>query len=150
MLDLRIAENDSHIQGMAPVNERARSLMKLSGVGATTASVIVATIGNRLEFKCGRQFSAWVGLTPSQHSAGGKAKLGGITKAGDRYLRHLLIQGARSMLITAKGKTDAVSRWAVKLQERQGYWREVVALAAKHARMCWALLDKGNVFRIPA
>ena len=149
-LDVRIAEYDNHIHGMAAVNERARTLMKLSGVGATTASAIVATIGNGLEFKCGRQFSAWVGLTPSQHSSGGKAKLGGITKAGDSYLRHLLIQGARSMLIRAKGKTDAVSRWAVKLQERRGYWRAVVALAAKNARMCWALLDKGDAFRIPA
>ena len=149
-LDARVAEYDRHIQGMAAQNERAQSLMKLSGVGATTASAIVATIGNGVDFKCGRQFSAWVGLTPSQHSSGGKAKLGCITKAGDSYLRHLLIQGARSMLLRAKGKTDAVSRWAIKLLERRGYWRAVVALAAKNARMCWAMLDKGDAFRVPA
>lgn len=151
-LDERIAEYDHHIERMAKENENARQLMKISGVGATTASAIVATIGNGngLEFKCGRQFSAWVGLTPSQHSSGGKAKLGGITKAGDSYLRHLLLQGARSMLIRAKCKDDTVSRWAVKLQERRGYWRTVVALAAKNARMCWAMLQRGEAFQMPS
>lgn len=151
-LDERIAEYDHHIARMAKEDDRARQLMNLSGVGPITASAIMATIGNGngLDFKCGRQFSAWVGLTPSQHSSGGKAKLGRITKAGDSYLRRMLVQGARSMLIRAKNKEDAVSRWAVQLQERRGYWRAVVALAAKNARMCWAMLQQGEAFKMPA
>ena len=151
-LDERIAEYDHHIARMAKEDGRARQLMNLSGVGPITASAIIATIGNGngLDFKCGRQFSAWVGLTPSQHSSGGKAKLGHITKAGDSYLRRMLVQGARSMLLRAKNKEDAVSRWAVQLQERRGYWRAVVALAAKNARMCWAMLQRGEAFKMPA
>ena len=151
-LDERIAEYDHHISRMAKENDRARQLMNLSGVGPITASAIIATIGNGngLDFKCGRQFSAWVGLTPSQHSSGGKAKLGHITKAGDSYLRRMLVQGARSMLLRAKNKEDVVSRWAVQLQERRGYWRAVVALAAKNARMCWAMLQRGDAFKMPA
>ena len=151
-LDERIAEYDHHIARMAKEDDRARQLMNLSGVGPITASAIMATIGNGngLDFKCGRQFSAWVGLTPSQHSSGGKAKLGRITKAGDSYLRRMLVQGARSMLIRAKNKEDAVSRWAVQLQERRGYWRAVVALGAKNARMCWAMLQRGEAFKMPA
>ncbi|OQW86134.1 MAG: IS110 family transposase [Rhodoferax ferrireducens] len=150
-LDERIAEYDHHIARMAKEDDRARQLMKLGGVGPTTASAIVATIGNGkgLDFKCGRQFSAWVGLTPSQHSSGGKAKLGRITKAGDSYLRSLLIQGARSMLLRAKGKDDSLSRWVVQLQERRGYWRAAVALAAKNARMCWVMLQRGEAFQMP-
>ena len=151
-LDERIAEYDHHIARMAKEDGRARQLMNLSGVGPITASAIIATIGNGngLDFKCGRQFSAWVGLTPSQHSSGGKAKLGRITKAGDSYLRRMLVQGARSMLLRAKNKEDAVSRWAVQLQERRGYWRAVVALAAKNARMCWAMLQRVEAFKMPA
>lgn len=76
--------------------------------------------------------------------------MGHITKAGDSYLRRMLVQGARSMLIRAKNKDDAVSRWAVQLQERRGYWRAVVALAAKNARMCWAMLQRGEAFKMPA
>lgn len=151
-LDDRIAEYDHYIARMAKEDGKARQLMKLSGVGPTTASAIVATIGNGngLDFKCGRQFSAWVGLTPSQHSSGGKAKLGRITKAGDSYLRSLFIQGARSIMLRAKGKDDSVSRWVVQLLERRGYWRTAVALAAKNARMCWAMLQRGEAFQMPS
>jgi len=151
-LDDRIAEYDQHITQMAREDDRARQLMKLSGIGSTTASAIVATIGNgkAFDFKCGRQFSAWLGLTPSQHSSGGKAKLGKITKAGDHYLRNLLLLGARSMMVRAKAKSDSVSRWIVQLQERRGYWRTAVALAAKNARMCWAMLQCGDAFHMPS
>jgi transposase len=76
--------------------------------------------------------------------------LGRITKAGDRYLRMLLILGARASLMAAKAKTDSISRWAIALAERRGYWRAVIAIAAKNARMCWAALAKGEDFRLPA
>ena len=135
---------------IAREDERARQLMRLSGVGPTTATAILAMIGNGHEFKCGRQFAAWLGLTPGQYSSGGKMRLGRITKAGDAYLRTMLILGARAVLAAAKNKTDAISRWALALEQRRGYWKAVVAIAAKNARMAWAMLARGESFQLPA
>jgi len=149
-LDERVAQFDRHIEQIARDNAAARQLMQLPGVGATTATALVAMIGRGQEFRCGRQLAAWIGLVPGQYSSGGKQRLGRITKAGDPYLRMLLILGARSVLQTAKDKTDPVSRWAVQLAARVGYWKAVVAIAAKNARMCWAVLSRGESFRLPA
>lgn len=149
-LDERIAQYDLHIRTMARQDVRAKRLMQLAGVGETTATCLLAMIGNGHEFDCGRQFAAWLGLTPGQYSSGGKTRLGRITKAGDAYLRTLLIMGARALLVAAKNKTDTVSRWAVALAERRGYWKAVVAIAAKNARMAWAVLKRGDDFAIPA
>ncbi|CAN5227384.1 hypothetical protein BH10PSE16_BH10PSE16_30540 [soil metagenome] len=87
--------------------------MRLSGIGETTASAMLAMIGNGHEFKCGRQFAAWLGLVPGQYSSGSKARLGHITKAGDPYMRSLLVLGARAVLNRAKDQTDSLSRWAL-------------------------------------
>lgn len=149
-LDERIDQYDRQIVQMAREDERARQLMRLSGVGETTATALVAMIGNGHEFKSGRQLSAWLGLVPGQYSSGGKTRLGRITKAGDAYLRSLLVMGARAVLNAAKGKSDSVSRWAVQLAERRGYWRAIVAIAAKNARMAWAVLSRGDRFVMPA
>jgi len=149
-LDERIAQYDRHVEQIAKQSAAARQLMQLPGVGATTATALVATIGRGQEFRCGRQLSAWLGLVPGQYSSGGKQRLGRITKAGDPYLRMLLILGARSVLQTATDKTDPVSRWAVQLAARVGYWKAIVAIAAKNARMCWAVLHQGESFRLPA
>lgn len=149
-LDERIAQYDHHIQTIARQDARAQQLMQLSGVGATTATCLLAMIGNGRDFDCGRQFAAWLGLAPGQYSSGGKTRLGRITKAGDAYLRSLLVLGARALLAAAKGKTDAVSRWATALAERRGYWKAVVAIAAKNARMAWAVLHRGEAFVLPA
>lgn len=149
-LDERIAQYDRHLQAMAAEDARARQLTRLSGIGTTTATCLLAMIGNGHDFSCGRQFAAWLGLVPGQYSSGGKARLGRITKAGDPYLRTLLILGARAVLAAAKNKTDAVSRWAVALAERRGYWKAVVAIAAKNARMAWAVLRRGEAFVLPA
>ncbi len=148
-LDERVAAYDAHIATIAREDDRARALMRLSGVGPTTATAILAMIGNGHEFRCGRQFAAWPGLTPGQYSSGGKPRLGRITKAGDAYLRTMLILGARAVLAAAKRKTDAVSRWAIALEARRGYWKAVVAIAAKNARMAWAMLARGEAFKVP-
>ncbi|MET3373571.1 transposase [Variovorax boronicumulans] len=148
-LDERIAQYDCHIAQIAQEDARAKQLMHLPGIGKTTATALLAMIGNGHEFKCGRQLAAWLGLVPSQYSAGGKARLGHITKAGDPYIRSLMILGARSVLNFAKGKTDPVSQWAVALAARRGYWRAIVAIAAKNARMAWALLSRGEAFVMP-
>ena len=149
-LDERIAQYDLHIKAMARQDARAKRLMQLSGVGETTATCLLAMIGNGHEFDCGRQFAAWLGLAPGQYSSGGKTRLGRITKAGDAYLRSLLVLGARALLSAAKNKTDRISRWALALAERRGYWKAVVAIAAKNARMAWAVLRKGEDFALPA
>ncbi len=149
-LDERIAQYDCHIEAMAREHDSVQRLMQLPGIGPTTATALLSTIGNGRDFRCGRQLSAWLGLVPGQYSSGGKQRLGRITKAGDPYLRSLLVMGARAILAAAKNKTDPVSRWAISLAERRGYWRAVVAIAAKNARMCWAVLNKGEDFRLAA
>jgi transposase len=149
-LDERIGEYDRHVALMARQDARAQRLMRLSGVGETTATALLAMIGNGHDFKCGRQFAAWLGLTPGQYSSGGKTRLGHITKAGDPYLRTLFILGARAVLHAAKNKKDSISRWAVGVEQRRGYWKAVVAMAAKNARMAWAALTRGEAFKMPA
>ena len=149
-LDERIKQYDGHIHAMAKDCTAAQQLMQLVGVGETTATVIVAMVGNGREFDSGRQFAAWIGLVPGQYSSGGKARLGRITKAGDAYLRSLLVLGARAVLNAAANKSDSLSRWAVQLQQRRGYWKAVVAIEAKNARMAWAVLTKGESFKLPS
>jgi transposase len=149
-LDERIAVYDRHIAQISRADDRAKRLMGLAGIGATTATAVVAMIGNGHEFKCGRQFAAWLGLTPGQYSSGGKTRLGHITKAGDGYLRSLLILGARAVLARARSNGDGISSWALALQQRRGYWRAVVAIAAKNARLAWAVLRQGENFKMPA
>jgi len=150
LLDERIKQYDAHIRCIARDSAAAKRLMQLRGIGETTATAIVAMVGNGVEFTNGRQFAAWLGLVPGQYSSGGKARLGRITKAGDPYVRSLLVLGARAVLNAAATQADSVSRWAVKLVERRGYWRAIVAIAAKNARMAWAVLTKGESFRLPA
>jgi transposase len=148
-LDERIQQYDVHIRTMARDCTAAQQLMQLMGVGEITATAIVAMVGNGAEFTSGRQFAAWLGLVPGQYSSGGKARLGRITKAGDGYLRSLLVLGARAVLNAAATKSDSLSRWAITLAARRGYWKAVVAIAAKNARMAWAVLTKGESFKLP-
>jgi transposase len=145
-LDARIDEYDAHVKEIAQADVRSRRLMQMPGIGPTTASALVATIGSGGDFKCGRQFAAWLGLVPGQYSSGGKTRLGYITKAGDPYLRTLLILGARSVLAAAPKRNDRLSRWAVSVHERRGHGKAQVAVAAKNARMAWAVLAKGEAF----
>lgn len=116
------------------------------GVGVITASATVATVGDFRQFKNGAQFGAWLGLTPRQNSSGGKSKLGGITKRGDMYLRTLLIQGAKSAVMTAQKRDDPISRWVLQLREKSGWQKAAVALANKNARILWAIMTKGCEF----
>jgi transposase len=148
-LDERIAQYDRHLAHIARDDPSTQQLMQLSGVGPTTATAIVAMVGRANEFKSARQFAAWLGLVPGQYSSGGKPRLGRITKAGDRYLRTLLILGARAVLNAARTKSDGISRWAIALEARRGYWKTVVAIAAKNARLAWASLTRGPAFRMP-
>jgi len=116
-------------------------------VGPTTASAIVASIGSGHDFKNGRQFAAWLGLVPAQWSSGGKNRRGRITKRGDGYLRTLLVLGARAVLANGKPPIDRVSRWAHSLRLRMSYHLVCVAIAAKNARIIWALLARSGTYR---
>jgi transposase len=147
-LDDRIQAYDRQLEQLARGSDAARRLMTINGVGPLTALAIVSTVGAGHEFRNARQFSAWLGLVPGQWSTGGKSRLGRITKRGDAYLRMLLVLGARVVLNTASRRDDRISRWARALQARRGYYRAAVAIAAKNARIAWALLTRGDSFRI--
>ena len=116
---------------------------------AMTATAVTAAVGDIREFKNGRQFAAWLGLVPSQHSTGGRTKLGRISKRGDRYLRKLLILGARSrgLSIGRSKKQDYTSLWMLAVKERRGLNRALVAMANKTARTVWYVLAKDVEFR---
>ena len=145
-LDEQIAWCDERIAAHARSDAQAREAMKIRGIGVTGASAIVASVGDFRQFERAAQFGAWIGLVPRQHSSGGKAQLGRITKRGDDYLRTLLIQGARSAVANAPRHDDAVSRWIVQLLARVGWQKTLIAVANKNARMLWAVLARGRSF----
>ena len=139
LLARRIQHYERQIQEHARRDERAQQAQTQPGIGPITASALAATVAAPGEFTNGRQFAAWLGLVPRQHSTGGKTRLGSITRSGDRYLRTLLVLGARAVLREAPGESDPLSRWALALRERRGYHRACVAIAAKNARRVWAV-----------
>jgi len=145
-LDEHLAWCDERVAAHGQSNAAVKAAATLLGIGPVTASAVVATVGDFKQFKNGAQFGAWVGLTPRQRSSGGKNNLGGITKRGDTYLRTLLIQGAKSAVMTAHRRQDKISTWAVALRERSGWQKAVVALANKNARVLWAVMTRGAAF----
>jgi transposase len=147
-LNQQILAYDREIENLARHSEPAQRLTTLPGVGAVTATALVASIANPKQFDSGRQLAAWLGLVPRQYSTGGKTRLGRITKQGDKYLRMLLIHGARSVLAALKDKQDRISCWLRELVARRGYKRAAVALAAKNARIVWAMLTHGEAYRV--
>jgi transposase len=120
----------------------AKRAAKITGIGELTASAMVASVGDFKQFKAAHQFGAWLGVVPSQDSSGGKTRLGRITKRGDDYLRTLLIQGAKSALMSAGKRDDPISRWLLKLSARVGWQKACVAMANKNARILWAVMTR--------
>lgn len=139
-LDDNIEVLDKQIRQAAREDEDATRLMQVKGVGEKTATAVIAHAGKGQGYKNGRHFSANLGLVPKEYSSGGKQQLGGITKRGNRYIRHLLIQGAWSVLKHVDTNTDRLSRWAAKVMERRGKHKAVIALANKLARIIWSVL----------
>jgi transposase len=150
VLDERIGEYAAEIGALTRHSPAARRVQQLSGIGPLTASALVASVGTAHEFENGRQFAAWLGLVPRQYSTGGKTRLGHITRRGDPYLRTLLILGARSVLQNAARHQNRLSRWALSVRERRGYHRACVAIAAKNARIVWALLAREEDLKLAA
>ncbi len=147
-LDRRIAAFDAEFTAFVKENEDARRLATIPGVGVTIASALIAAIGNAEAFEHGRDLAAWLGLVPRQSTTGGKPKLFGITKRGNKYLRKLLIHGARSALPHVAGRDTPLGRWAKGLLARAHHNVAVVALANKLSRIAWAVLRSGNKFDV--
>jgi transposase len=146
-LDERVSELDREIEHLAQADPAAKRLMQLRGVGPMIATALVATVGNAQQFANGRQMSAALGLTPRQHSSGGKERLLGISKRGDAYLRTLLIHGARSVIRTARTKNDRLSQWVTHLAARRHPNLAAAALANKTTRIAWAMLRRGTDYQ---
>ena len=149
-LQEKALEYERKISELARQSETAKRLMKIEGIGPITATALLASVGDAKLFRNGREFAAWLGLTPRQHSSGGKTRLGGITKRGDVRLRTLLIHGTRSAMRFMMEKTDRKSRWVSELQKRSCNNVAAVALAAKHARIIWAMLVHGTEYKVAA
>lgn len=145
-LDAKLGEYDQRIAQLARTSAPAQRLMQVEGVGALTATALVAAAGDGRQFANGRQFAAWLGLVPREYSSGGKVRRGRISKRGDVYLRTLLIHGARVVYRYLGERTDRKSLWLRQLAARRGVNKAIVALAAKHARILWALLAKGSAY----
>jgi transposase len=149
-LDARVATYDTQLAQVAQTHPVCQRLMTIPGLGELTATALVAAVSDTTQFKNGRQFAAWLGLVPRQHSTGGKERLLGISKRGDSYLRKLLVHGARSCLRWVGRKRDRRSQWVQALMERRGWNRAAVALANKNARVAWVLLGTEQVYRTTA
>lgn len=146
-LDRRIAAFDAEFAVMAQTDDRARRLTGIPGIGALNATALVAAVGSAATFDKGRDLAAWLGLVPRQATTGGKPKLLGITKRGSRYLRKMLIQGARSAMPSLAKSDTAIGTWLRALLARAHPNVAVVALAAKMARTVWALLRRGQTYQ---
>jgi transposase len=148
-LEEQIAGLDREIALRAKEDETARRLITIPGIGPVTAAALVALAPDPQAFRCGRDFAAWLGLTPLQKSTGGKQKLGQITKMGERTLRRLLVIGASAVIKQAVLRGAPAGSWLAQMLARKPRMLVAVALANKTARIVWALLAKGGIYRAP-
>src|SRR6202011_5768386 len=148
-LSASIQQMEKRIVAWCRTNAAARRLATIPGVGPITASALAATITDPTLFRSGRHLAAWLGLVPRQHSTGGKAKLGRITKMGDQYLRKLLIVGMTAVIRLARRTKAPAFAWVNALLERRPARLVSVALANKAARIAWVLLIRGETYRAP-
>jgi transposase len=149
-LDQRIAVLDAQVRQQVGEHASAKRLLDVPGIGPLTAAALVASVGDARQFKNGRQMAAFLGLTPRQHSSGGKARLFGIHKRGDSFIRGLLVHGARSVQRMAVDKTDDRSRWLNAVGARRHCNIATVAQANKTARIAWVILARGETYRTDA
>ncbi|PZR65361.1 MAG: IS110 family transposase [Stutzerimonas stutzeri] len=144
----QILENDRRIRASARDTEVGRRLMEIPGVGPLLASAFVASVADPQAFKTGRDLAAWIGLVPRQNSSGGKERLGGISRAGNQYLRQMLVVGAMAVIRHAE-RHGTKRAWLIELMKRRAKKVAAVALANKTARMVWALMTNGEHYREP-
>ena len=148
-LHRRIGLLERNIFAASRKDERVKLLMTIPGIGPVTASAIIATVGTPDQFRTGREFAAWVGLTPLNRSSGGKERLGKISKMGDQYLRRLLVIGMTSRVRVARTRPDRVEPWLISLLERKPVRLATIAMANKTARIVWAVLTRNEPYKSP-
>ena len=138
---------NAEVEQIASLDPACQRLRQIPGVGPLIATAVVASIGNGAAFRRGRDFASWLGLVPRQYSTGGKAKLLGISKRGNSYLRKILIHGARSAVVRMKRERSPFASWLDGLQARAPLNVVVTATANKLARIVWAILSTGQDFK---
>jgi len=150
LLEVRAAMTDflHQIEQLATQHPAYAHLLQLPGIGPMVASAYLAAIGNGRQFTCGRQVSAWLGLAPRQYGTGGKIQLKNMTKNGDRYLRTLIIHGARSVITRGLKSRPELAHWVQPIIDRRGFNKAVVALANKLARIAWVIVTTGEPFEM--
>lgn len=141
-LETRLAAVNREIEAIAARDDTARRLMTVPGIGPLAATALVAAAGSGRQFRRARDMAAWLGLVPREHSTGGKTTLLGISKRGNKYLRRMLIHGARSCVTHLDRSRDRLGTWLDGLQSRMHVNKMAVAMAAKMARVAWAILTK--------
>jgi transposase len=146
-LDRQLEDMNHEVERIASSDPACMRLRQIPGIGPLVATAIVAAIGNGAAFRKGRDFAAWTGLVPKQYSTGGKTKLAGISKRGNRYLRKILIHGARSAVFRSKRERIAMGEWMNTLEARASRNVLIVAMANKLARIAWAVLSSGQDYR---
>jgi transposase len=149
-IEARIADLHGRLVRQARDNEASRGLTGVPGIGPVIATAMVATVGDATLFASSRSFAAWLGLTPRQHTTGGRERLLGISKRGDGYLRRQLMHGARSLVRVAQGRDGQLWSWINGLLARRPFNVVVAAVASKRARIVWTILSRGEVYRATA
>jgi transposase len=145
-LEQQIIAMNEEVEQIASSDPACQRLRQIPGIGPLVATAIVAAIGNGAAFHKGREFSSWLGLVPRQHSTGGKARLFGISKRGNSYLRKLLVHGARSAVLRVKRERSPFGPWLNALERRSPVKVVITAAANKLARIAWAVLSSGNEY----
>jgi transposase len=148
-LEQQIIAMNAEVEQIASSDPACQRLRQIPGVGPLVATAIVAAIGNGAAFHKGREFSSWLGLVPRQHSTGGKARLFGISKRGNNYLRKILVHGARSAVLRVKRERSPFGPWLDALEQRAPINVVITAAANKLARVAWAVLSSGDEYRPP-
>jgi transposase len=143
----RIAAFDARLKRQARADEASRRLMKIPGVGLVTAGTLRALAGDMKRFETGRDFAAWLGLTPRQNSSGDKVRIGAISKAGNRELRSLLVMGQMAVFRHVAANPAQASPWLAAMIKRRPRLVVIVAMAARAARVIWAMLARGEAYR---
>ncbi len=145
-LEEQIDASNQELAQFAKKEDGCRRLLTIPGIGPLTATALTAAIGNGAAFRKGRDLAAWLGLVPRQHSTGGKARLLGISKRGDPYLRRLFVHGGRAVLAQVKRERHQFGGWLDRLEARSPRNVAIVAMANKIARMAWAILTSGQSY----
>src|ERR1700739_2144875 len=143
-LEQQLVDLNQEVERIASSDAACRRLRQIPGIGPLVATAIVASIGNGAAFRRGREFAAWLGLLPNQHSTGGKVRLYGISKRGNCYLRKILIHGARAVVLRSKRDRIAMGPWMTSLETRAPRNVLIVATAHKLARIAWEVLSTGH------